>query len=60
MKIKKQFYAFFLCAAATVFAGAGLMAQDLSGAWKGNLEVQGTQLPIVFHLTKEADGYPIG
>ena len=57
MKIKNRIYVFFLCTAVAFFTGASLIAQDLSGAWKGNLNVQGTELPLVFHLTKEADGY---
>ena len=40
---------FFIC-----FQG---MAQDLTGAWKGTLEVQGMEIPLVFHLSKEGAAY---
>ncbi len=29
------------------------MAQDLSGSWKGNLSVQGTEMPLIFTITQE-------
>jgi hypothetical protein len=34
-----------------------LNAQDLPGQWKGTLNVQGTQLRIVFHIDKTGDRY---
>ncbi|MGN6196027.1 MAG: alpha/beta hydrolase [Ginsengibacter sp.] len=33
-----------------------LFAQDISGDWNGNIDVNGTQIPIVFHFTKDASG----
>lgn len=33
------------------------MAQDITGAWNGVLEVQGTTLRVVFHIEKEGDNY---
>lgn len=32
-------------------------AQDISGTWKGNLSVQGMELPIVFNISQSDDGY---
>jgi alpha-beta hydrolase superfamily lysophospholipase len=32
-------------------------AQDIAGSWQGALDIQGTQLRIVFHIAKTADGY---
>ena len=32
-------------------------SQDISGQWNGALKIQGTQLRIVFHISKTADGY---
>ncbi|NDV67284.1 S9 family peptidase [Dysgonomonas sp. 25] len=34
-----------------------LVAQDISGAWSGELNIQGTKLPIVFNIEKSADTY---
>lgn len=31
-------------------------AQSVTGNWEGTLEVQGNDLPIVFHITQEASG----
>jgi hypothetical protein len=33
-----------------------LFAQDIFGDWNGNIDVNGTQIPIVFHFTKDASG----
>jgi pimeloyl-ACP methyl ester carboxylesterase len=32
-------------------------AQDITGSWHGALDIQGTQLRLVFHIEKTADGY---
>ena len=32
-------------------------AQDFVGSWKGNLEVMGQQLPLVFNIYKTPQGY---
>ncbi len=32
-------------------------AQDITGTWNGILEIQGTQLRIVFHIEKTGEGY---
>jgi len=40
----------------TIFIYPTSFAQKLPGDWKGNIDVNGVQLPIVFHFTKESDG----
>lgn len=30
-------------------------AQEIEGSWKGNLSVQGTELPLVFHISAEGE-----
>ncbi len=32
-------------------------AQDITGSWKGKIEVQGTEIPLVFDVKKEGDTY---
>ena len=32
-------------------------AQDIVGSWEGKLAVQGTELPLSFHITKEDESY---
>jgi len=39
-----------------IFIAPCLFAQDISGNWKGNMDVNGAQLPIVFHFTKDNAG----
>ena len=39
-----------------VFIFPNLFSQKLPGDWKGNIDVNGVQLPIVFHFTKDNDG----
>jgi uncharacterized protein len=36
---------------------ACLQAQNIAGTWYGTLQVQGSKLRIVFHITKSGDGY---
>ena len=43
---------FFLC--------APVFAQDISGNWTGNIDVNGNQLPIVFHFNKDNSGNIVG
>jgi uncharacterized protein len=31
-------------------------SQDITGTWKGNIEINGQQLPIVFHFKKDSSG----
>ncbi len=33
-----------------------LLAQSVVGDWEGTLEVQGTSLPVIFHIVEGADG----
>ena len=40
-----------------VFSVLGLAAQDITGQWNGALKVQGTQLRIVFNISKTGTGY---
>lgn len=32
------------------------MAQNIVGNWEGTLQIQGTELPIIFHITKDNNG----
>ncbi|AXT18460.1 hypothetical protein D7030_07595 [Flavobacteriaceae bacterium AU392] len=32
-------------------------AQDIKGSWKGTLNVQGTELPILFHISEKEGVY---
>lgn len=34
-----------------------VMAQEITGTWNGILNVQGTQLPLIFHISKNPNGY---
>jgi uncharacterized protein len=43
--------------AAIFFFTMACYAQDIEGKWYGNLEVQGTTLPLVFNFTKNENGY---
>ena len=40
-----------------VLMSSALYGQDLAGQWKGTLNVQGTQLRIVFHVNKTNSQY---
>lgn len=33
------------------------VSQDITGQWKGDLEVFGSKLPLVFHISNSDDGY---
>ncbi len=37
--------------------GLSIGAQDISGKWRGILNIQGTQLTLVFNITKTENGY---
>jgi pimeloyl-ACP methyl ester carboxylesterase len=39
-----------------IFICPALFAQNIIGNWKGNIDLNGNQLPIVFHFTKDASG----
>ncbi|HSN07455.1 MAG TPA: hypothetical protein VLS85_00385, partial [Hanamia sp.] len=39
-----------------IFIYPFLSAQKITGNWKGNIDVNGTEIPIVFHFTKDSDG----
>lgn len=40
-----------------IFFSSTLFGQNIIGAWNGILKVQGTQLRLVFNITKNGDGY---
>ncbi len=46
----------FLILLITLFTSIRLTAQDISGQWNGALKVQGTQLRLVFNITKTDSG----
>ncbi|MBV7441266.1 alpha/beta hydrolase [Weeksellaceae bacterium TAE3-ERU29] len=41
----------------TLLGLQNVIAQNPVGSWKGNLEVMGTELPIIFHIQKEKEHY---
>ena len=46
----------FLILLIALFTSIRLTAQDISGQWNGALKVQGTQLRLVFNITKTGSG----
>lgn len=42
---------------ALIFLGSILFAQEPVGTWYGTLNIQGAQLPLVFHVTKAGSEY---
>ncbi len=47
----------FLLIVSTLFLSLSVCGQEISGQWNGILNVQGTQLRLVFHIQKTEDGY---
>ncbi|MEM8927803.1 MAG: S9 family peptidase, partial [Bacteroidota bacterium] len=47
--IKKQ----SLLTMLVLFIGLGAFAQDITGTWKGTLSVQGSEMPLLFHVANE-------
>ncbi|MFC6268038.1 alpha/beta hydrolase family protein [Frigoriflavimonas asaccharolytica] len=45
----------FICTIFLLFQN--LFSQEITGTWYGNLQIQGTQLPLVFHIEKEGNAY---
>ena len=43
--------------AAFIMFAMNALAQDYSGSWKGVLEVQGMEIPLVFHVNQQEDQY---
>ena len=39
-----------------LFVCSTLFSQDITGNWKGNIEIHETSLPIIFHFTKDNSG----
>ncbi|MCX2681081.1 S9 family peptidase [Galbibacter sp. EGI 63066] len=50
-KIKQVFVLAFLV------SSFGLCAQEVAGTWKGTINVQGNEMPLVFNIEKANDGY---
>jgi dipeptidyl aminopeptidase/acylaminoacyl peptidase len=48
---------FFTTLTAFVLMSSMTMAQQVTGDWKGSLDLQGMQLEIIFHIQQEADAY---
>ncbi len=42
------------------FFSTSISAQDIYGNWIGNIDVNGTELPIIFHFTKDSSGNVMG
>lgn len=42
---------------ALILLGSTLLAQEPIGTWYGTLNIQGTSLPLVFHVTKTGSEY---
>ncbi len=51
-KMKKTLLIIFV-----LLTTCSLYAQDISGKWNGILKVQGTQLKLIFNITKTNEGY---
>ena len=45
-----------LLALIAIFIYPSLSAQKIAGNWNGNIEVNGAEIPIVFHFNKTSDG----
>ncbi|HEY2647660.1 MAG TPA: hypothetical protein VGI38_00645 [Puia sp.] len=43
---------FGICSIIFLFLESG--AQNITGTWKGTLNVQGNQIPLVFHIKKDS------
>ena len=54
MEIRKSILGGVLCMLLS-FAFNTVQAQDIQGTWKGKLSVQGTEVPLIFHI-EENDG----
>ena len=56
MNLRNNIYQFllFLCCSMTI---STTMAQEITGDWSGELDVQGQKIPLVLHITTENDGY---
>ncbi|MDO5615849.1 MAG: serine hydrolase domain-containing protein [Cruoricaptor ignavus] len=46
----------FLFLAICLFAQT-IFAQNIIGSWKGELEMQGTKMPLIFHISKSENGF---
>ncbi|CAL68155.1 alpha/beta hydrolase family protein [Christiangramia forsetii] len=41
----------------SILLGATLQSQELNGSYSGNLDVQGTQMELIFNISPSEDGY---
>lgn len=48
---------FFIGLMAFLAFGISAVAQDFAGSWKGVLEIQGMEIPLVFHLDQQGSEY---
>jgi pimeloyl-ACP methyl ester carboxylesterase len=46
-----------LCVMLIVLVSAAVSGQGITGDWNGVLEVQGSQLPLIFHISRADGGY---
>lgn len=46
----------FLTILFAIFLSSPLFSQNIIGNWKGNIDVSGNQIPIVFHFYKDSTG----
>ena len=44
----------FFIAAALIFS-TPVISQDITGNWQGKLDVQGTMIPVIFHIVKDSN-----
>jgi len=52
--IMKPFFRKLLCVCPLAFLILITQAQNITGTWQGSLDVQGNQIPIVFHIKKDS------
>ncbi len=53
---KKNEEEILLLSLIVIFICPAIFAQKIIGNWKGSVEAQGIELPIVFHFNKNSDG----
>ncbi|MBD0831994.1 S9 family peptidase [Aestuariibaculum sediminum] len=54
---KKVFEGYLLLFLITSYSGFSLKAQNVSGSWKGQISVQGNEIPIIFNIQSKINGY---
>jgi len=53
----KKLFVILLVVVQTLMVAQTAGAQEITGAWSGELAVQGIKLPLVFNITREGEGY---